>query len=117
MIEFNVKDIFDNELSNEEKGYLLSMLNVVKDQGFENWIKRGANFNSLFCPSNIEKTEYVLRFGNFDLRVSLDVINSRYYLQYDNRRVDLFLMDSWEKIDQFIAETFIYNPLEEDVAK
>jgi len=99
-------------LKKEERRLLLSFWNVINDQGFENWQKRGATINWTF---DRDKTTggYIFGFQGIRLKILLqsekdenksDVWRFYFFVEENGikRLGDLFFLTTWDKIDDFM---------------
>jgi hypothetical protein len=100
-------------ISKGEKRILLSLFNMVNDQGFANWIDRGATWNWTFQKDPITEG-YLFHFkgGPFKILVQNNGKDGEekweFYLVKDSHGIrkaaDLFSIDSWEKIDKWLKQ-------------
>jgi hypothetical protein len=88
------------DINSAERKIFLQLINAINDQGFYEYVSRGAGGIYTFETDEIG---YSISFEGFKLKLIFNVSDDRFYLRYDEKIIDAFLLKTWADIDNWIA--------------
>lgn len=89
-----------SKVEKQERRIFLGLLNAVNDLEFENFKSRGA-IEVLFFES--DDLGYSISFEGFlKFKLVFNITDQRYYFRYNERIIDVFVLKTWDDIDDWI---------------
>jgi hypothetical protein len=103
-----------------ERKIFLQLVNAINDQGFDEWISRGASGIFVFEDDIMG---YSISFdGKFKLKLIFNITDERFYFKYEDvgyefRVIDVFLLKTWKDIDDWIQGKQFYPENVKDISQ